>query len=79
MTTILKCLACGATTPIHRGRTSCPCGRSVARMDEIVVEIQGPARILVPADELTTIDGLPWMTLPEDPMVIRRDAVAPLV
>lgn len=79
MTTILKCLACGRTTPMRDGRTSCPCGRSAARMDEVVVEIQGPARILIPADELTTIDGLPWMTIPEDPMVVRRASVAPLV
>jgi len=71
MTAILKCLACGDITSMREGRTACPCGRSAARMDEVVVEIQGPARILVPADELTTIDGLPWMTVPEDPMVIR--------
>jgi len=79
MTPILKCLACGDTAPMDAGRTGCLCGRSSARMDEAVVEIDGPARILVPADELTTIDGLPWMTLPEDPMVIRRAPVAHLL
>jgi len=79
MTAILKCLACGGATPIHEGRTTCACGRSAARMDEVLVEIQGPARILVPADELTTIDGLPWMSVPEDPMVIRRATVAPIL
>ncbi len=79
MTTLLKCLACGEISVTRAGRTTCPCGRSAARCDETVVEIQGPARILVPAEDVETVDGLPWMTVPEEPLVVRRAAVSPLV
>lgn len=78
MTRLLKCFACGELTEVDRERTACPCGRSAARDDETIIEIQGPARVLVPAEDVTTVDGLPWMTVPEEPIVVRR-AVAPLV
>ena len=69
---LLKCLACGRATPMQGGRTRCPCGRSTSHEDDVVVEIRGPGNVLVPADELTTIDGLPWVALPEAPKVVRR-------
>jgi len=70
MTTLLKCLACGEIRQIHDGRNDCACGRSAARLDGTVVELRGPAKVLVPADEVT-IDGVPWTTIPEEPMLVR--------
>ncbi|HEX6231443.1 MAG TPA: hypothetical protein VF029_06990, partial [Actinomycetota bacterium] len=65
MTTMLKCLACGEVRDLHDGANACGCGRSTAHLDGTVVELQGPARVLVPADDVTTVDGLPWTALPE--------------
>jgi len=76
MTTMLKCLACGEIRGLREGRNDCGCGRSTARLDGVVVEVQGPARVLVPADDVTTVDGLPWTALPEHPMLVRRERVA---
>jgi len=59
------------------GAFTCACGRSAAVVDGPVVELQGPARILVPAD-LVTVDGMPWTTLPEEPVVVRRRVVSPV-
>jgi hypothetical protein len=72
MTALLKCLACGEIVQMHDGRNVCRCHRSTARLDEAVVELEGPARILIPADDMTTVDGVPWTALPESPVVIRR-------
>jgi len=77
MTTLLKCLACGEIQQMHDGRNDCGCGRSVAKLDGTVVELQGPAKVLVPADEVTTVDGLPWTTIPEEPVLIRIARVRP--
>jgi hypothetical protein len=74
MTTLLKCLACDDIRQMSEGRTACTCGRSMARLDGTVVELQGPGRILVPADDLTTVDGIPWTEMPEEPLVVRRAA-----
>ncbi|MGH2637177.1 MAG: hypothetical protein ACRDHU_13670 [Actinomycetota bacterium] len=71
MTSLLKCLACGDIREVRHGRNVCSCGRSKASSDDSVVELQGPARILVPADEVT-IDGIPWTSIPEEPMLVRR-------
>ena len=72
MTTMLKCLACGEIQEMHRGAYACSCGRSFARTDDTVVELRGPARVLAPAEEVTTVDGIPWMAIPEEPMLVRR-------
>jgi hypothetical protein len=72
MTRLLRCLACGELTEVGRERTACTCGRSVAWDDGTIIQIQGPARIMAPADDVTTVDGLPWVTVPEEPIVVRR-------
>jgi len=72
VSTLLKCLACGELRPIQEGRTRCGCGRSSARSDGSLVEVQGPARVLVPEDDVETVDGVPWTAVPEAPMVVRR-------
>ena len=74
MTTLLKCLACGEIQELADGRTVCKCGRSAARLDGAIVEVQGPARVLVPADDVMTVDGIPWTAMPEEPVVVRRAA-----
>jgi hypothetical protein len=74
MTTLLKCLACGEIQALGDGRTVCKCGRSAARLDGAIVEVQGPARVLVPADDVMTVDGIPWTAMPEEPVVVRRAA-----
>ena len=74
MTTMLKCLACGEVRSLRHGRNVCGCGRSAAHLDGTVVELQGPARVLVPADDVTNVDGLPWTAMPESPILVRRAA-----
>ena len=77
MTKLMKCLACEDVRPMTEGAFTCACGRSAAVVEGPVVELQGPARILVPAD-VETVDGVPWTTLPEEPVVIRRRVVSPV-
>lgn len=72
MPSMMKCLACGDRRPVQGGRTVCRCGRSWARPDGPVIEIQGPVRVLVPDDDVETVDGVPWTAVPERPMVVRR-------
>jgi hypothetical protein len=72
MMTLLKCLACGEIRELHDGRTTCGCGRSAASSDGTVVELRGPARILVPDDDVETVDGVPWTAIPEEPVLVRR-------
>ena len=76
MSTMLKCLACGEIRQILQGRSTCGCGRSTVLVEGTVVQVQGPARVLVPADDVTTVDGLPWTPMPEEPMVVRRAPAA---
>ena len=71
MRPLLKCLACDELREIRDRRVVCTCGRSSATPDDTVIELQGPARVLVPAEDVVTVDGLPWTTMPESPMVIR--------
>jgi hypothetical protein len=78
MTALLKCLACGEIRQMRDGRNVCGCGRSSAKLDGAVVELAGPARVLVPEDEVVTVDGVPWTVMPEEPMLVRRAAVPPL-
>ncbi|MGZ8585620.1 MAG: hypothetical protein ACXWXP_09115 [Actinomycetota bacterium] len=72
MMTLLKCLACGEIRELHDGRTACGCGRSAASSDGAVVELRGPARVLVPDEDVETIDGVPWTAIPEEPVLVRR-------
>jgi hypothetical protein len=74
MTTLLKCFACGEITELADGRTACPCGRTAAKADGAIVELQGPGRVLVPADDVTNVDGVPWTAIPEEPVVVRSAA-----
>jgi hypothetical protein len=74
MTTLLKCLACDEIQELGDGRNVCTCGRSQASLDGAIVEVQGPARVLVPADDVMTVDGVPWTAMPEEPVVVRRAA-----
>lgn len=76
MATMLKCLACGEIRDLPAGRNVCGCGRSAARVDGSIVELQGPARVLVPAEEVVTVDGLPWTPMPEEPTLVRREIAA---
>jgi hypothetical protein len=78
MTSLLKCFACGDIRRIEQGASTCGCGRSAALVDGSIVEIQGPARLLVPADDLHTVDGVPWTAMPEEPFVVRRSPAARL-
>jgi len=50
VTKLMKCLACEDVRPMTEGAFTCACGRSAAVVEGPVVELQGPARILVPAD-----------------------------
>jgi hypothetical protein len=36
-----------------------------------VIELRGPVRILVPEDDVETVDGVPWTAIPEQPMLVR--------
>jgi len=74
VTTLMKCFACGDTRRIVEGASTCGCGRSAALVDGSIIEIQGPARVLVPADDLQTVDGVPWTVMPEEPFIVRRPA-----
>jgi hypothetical protein len=78
MSTLLKCLACGEIRHLRSGRNVCACGRSDARLDGAVVELAGHARVLVPEDEVVTVDGVPWIVVPEEPMLVRRANVPPV-
>lgn len=75
MTTLLKCLACGDVRELVDGGNVCGCGRSIAKVDGAIVELQGPSRVLVPADD-EMIDGIPWTAMPEEPVVVRRATAA---
>lgn len=76
MTTLLKCLACGELRELTEGANVCACGRSAADVDGTVVELQGPGRVMVPADDVTTFDGVPWTVMPEEPLVVRKPRAA---
>ncbi len=72
MSVLLKCLACGELLRMRDGRNVCGCGRSAARLDGGIAELAGPVRVLVPEDEVVTVDGVPWTVMPEEPMLVRR-------
>jgi hypothetical protein len=74
MTTLLKCFACGEIKELGDGPNACGCGRTAARLDGAIVELEGPGRVLVPADDVTTFEGVPWAAMPEEPVVVRRAA-----
>jgi hypothetical protein len=67
----LYCFACEETFELAGSDGSCGCGRSSARLDGGIVEIQGPARALAPVETVIRLDGGEWAPLPED-VFIRR-------
>ena len=77
--TLLKCLACDEIVPMSDGATTCSCGRSAALAEGSIVEVQGPARVLVPADDVLTVDGVPWTPMPEEPFLVRRSPATPII
>jgi hypothetical protein len=67
----LYCFACEETFELAGSHASCGCGRSSARMDGGIVEVQGPTRALAPVETVIRLDGGEWAPLPED-VFIRR-------
>lgn len=65
------CYACGEPFEFDGSEASCGCGRSGARIDGGVIEIQGPMRALAPVETVVRVDGGQWAPLPED-VFIRR-------
>ena len=67
----LYCFACEEPFELAGSEGSCGCGRSSARLDGGIVEIQGPTRALAPVETVIRLDGGEWAPLPED-VFIRR-------
>ena len=67
----LYCFACEESFELAGSHASCGCGRSSARLDGGIVEIQGPSRALAPVETVIRLDGGEWAPLPED-VFIRR-------
>ncbi len=67
----LYCFACEETFELEGSHASCGCGRSSARVDGGIVEVQGPTRALAPVETVIRLDGGEWAPLPED-VFIRR-------
>jgi hypothetical protein len=67
----LFCFACEEPFELAGSHGSCGCGRSSARLDGGIVEIQGPTRALAPVETVIRLDGGEWAPLPED-VFIRR-------
>ena len=67
----LYCFACEEPFELAGSDGSCGCGRSSARLDGGIVEIQGPTRALAPVETVIRLDGGEWAPLPED-VFIRR-------
>ena len=67
----LYCFACEETFELAGLHASCGCGRSSARVDGGIVEVQGPTRALAPVETVIRLDGGEWAPLPED-VFIRR-------
>jgi hypothetical protein len=67
----LYCFACEEAFELAGSHASCGCGRSSARLDGGILEIQGPTRALAPVETVIRLDGGEWAPLPED-VFIRR-------
>jgi len=67
----LYCFACEESFELAGSHASCGCGRSSARLDGGILEIQGPTRALAPVETVIRLDGGEWAPLPED-VFIRR-------
>jgi hypothetical protein len=67
----LVCFACGEPFDMVGQEALCSCGRSAARVEAGVVEIEGPAKVLAPIETVVRVDGGEWTPVPDD-VAIRR-------
>jgi hypothetical protein len=67
----LLCFACGEPFEMIGQEALCPCGRSAARSEAGVVEIEGPAKVLAPIETVIRVEGGEWTPVPDD-VAIRR-------
>jgi hypothetical protein len=67
----LVCFACGEPFEMLGQEGLCSCGRSAARTEAGVVEIEGPAKVLAPIETVVRIDGGEWTPVPDD-ISVRR-------
>jgi hypothetical protein len=67
----LVCFACGEPFEMVGQEALCPCGRSAARLEAGVVEVEGPAKVLAPIETVIKAEGGEWAPVPDD-IVIRR-------
>ena len=67
----LVCFACGEAFEMVGQEALCPCGRSAARMETGVLEIEGPAKVLAPIETVIRVEGGEWTPVPDD-IAIRR-------
>ena len=67
----LLCFACGEPFEMLGQEGLCACGRSAARAEAGVVEIEGPAKVLTPIETVVRVEGGEWTPVPDD-IVIRR-------
>jgi hypothetical protein len=67
----LLCFACGEPFEMLGQEALCACGRSAARSEAGVVEIEGPAKVLAPIETVVRVEGGEWTPVPDD-IAIRR-------
>lgn len=67
------CLSCRSAFELTGARTArCRCGRSQAvLLDDETIQVQGPAKALVPLETIVHIEGGEWAIVPED-LTVRR-------
>ena len=69
----LLCFACNEPFEMVGQEGLCSCGRSAARMEAGVVEIEGPAKVLAPIETVVRVEGGEWTPVPDDIAVRRVD------
>jgi hypothetical protein len=67
----LVCFACGEPFEMLGQDALCSCGRSAAREEAGIVEIEGPAKVLAPIETVVRVEGGEWTPVPED-IAVRR-------
>lgn len=67
----LYCFACDQPFELLPPLARCDCGRSTARLDGGVLEVQGPAKALAPIEKIVHVDGGEWAPVPEDVFIHR--------
>jgi hypothetical protein len=68
----LYCLSCRTAFELSDATGSCSCGRSTGRLlDDGMVQVQGPAKALVPIETVVRVDGGEW-TMVSDDLSMRR-------